>query len=73
MPESGEKVFYHWLENIEPWTIPASSGGATRSVWYGPKKKSDPNSSLISISYASDLQMFCATTEEEAIELTGIL
>ncbi len=28
MPESGEKVFYHWLENIEPWCI-------SRQLWWG--------------------------------------
>ncbi|MEL7099964.1 MAG: valine--tRNA ligase [Pseudomonadota bacterium] len=28
IPESGEKVYYHWLENIEPWTI-------SRQLWWG--------------------------------------
>ncbi|PYC48098.1 valine--tRNA ligase [Litorivita pollutaquae] len=28
MPESGEKVYYHWLENIEPWCI-------SRQLWWG--------------------------------------
>ncbi|SDY31834.1 valine--tRNA ligase [Citreimonas salinaria] len=28
MPESGEKTYYHWLENIEPWTI-------SRQLWWG--------------------------------------
>ena len=28
MPESGEKVFFHWLENIEPWCI-------SRQLWWG--------------------------------------
>ncbi|WP_425090740.1 valine--tRNA ligase [Tropicimonas sp. S265A] len=28
LPESGEKVYYHWLENIEPWTI-------SRQLWWG--------------------------------------
>ncbi|HHL22565.1 MAG TPA: valine--tRNA ligase, partial [Aliiroseovarius sp.] len=28
MPESGEKVFYHWLDNIEPWCI-------SRQLWWG--------------------------------------
>ncbi|WP_424940966.1 valine--tRNA ligase [Aliiroseovarius sp. S253] len=28
MPESGEKTFYHWLENIEPWCI-------SRQLWWG--------------------------------------
>ena len=28
VPESGEKVYYHWLENIEPWCI-------SRQLWWG--------------------------------------
>ena len=28
MPESGEKVYYNWLENIEPWCI-------SRQLWWG--------------------------------------
>ena len=31
LPEQYEKVYYHWLENIEPWCIRASSGGVIRS------------------------------------------
>ena len=37
LPESGEKVFYHWLENIEPWTISRQLWwGHQIPVWYGP-------------------------------------
>ncbi|MEL6839494.1 MAG: valine--tRNA ligase [Pseudomonadota bacterium] len=37
MPESGEKVFYHWLENIEPWCISRQLWwGHQIPVWYGP-------------------------------------
>jgi valyl-tRNA synthetase len=28
LPDSGEKTFYHWLENIEPWCI-------SRQLWWG--------------------------------------
>ncbi|SFL55076.1 valine--tRNA ligase [Shimia aestuarii] len=28
LPESGEKTYYHWLENIEPWCI-------SRQLWWG--------------------------------------
>ena len=28
MPESGEKVYFHWMENIEPWCI-------SRQLWWG--------------------------------------
>ena len=36
MPESGEKTYYHWLENIEPWTISRQLWWGHRiPVWYG--------------------------------------
>ncbi|TDE41159.1 valine--tRNA ligase [Antarcticimicrobium sediminis] len=28
LPKSGERTFYHWLENIEPWCI-------SRQLWWG--------------------------------------
>ncbi|WP_456391332.1 valine--tRNA ligase [Profundibacter sp.] len=28
MPDSGKKVYYHWMENIEPWCI-------SRQLWWG--------------------------------------
>ena len=28
MPESGKKVYYHWMQNIEPWCI-------SRQLWWG--------------------------------------
>ena len=28
LPDSGEKIYYHWLENIEPWCI-------SRQLWWG--------------------------------------
>ena len=28
IPESGEKTYYHWLNNIEPWCI-------SRQLWWG--------------------------------------
>ncbi|WP_415402328.1 valine--tRNA ligase [Tateyamaria sp. SN3-11] len=37
LPESGEKVYYHWLENIEPWCISRQLWwGHQIPVWYGP-------------------------------------
>ena len=39
MPESGEKVYYHWLDNIEPWCISRQLWwGHQIPVWYGPKQ-----------------------------------
>ncbi len=42
MPESGEKVFYHWLENIEPWCISRQLWwGHQIPVWYVPGRNAD--------------------------------
>ncbi|MDP4032340.1 MAG: valine--tRNA ligase [Pseudorhodobacter sp.] len=38
MPPSGEKTYFHWLENIEPWCISRQLWwGHQIPVWYGPK------------------------------------
>ena len=37
LPESQEKTYYHWLENIEPWCISRQLWwGHQIPVWYGP-------------------------------------
>ncbi len=37
IPESGEKTYFHWLENIEPWCISRQLWwGHQIPVWYGP-------------------------------------
>ncbi len=61
MPESGEKVFYHWLENIEPWCISRQLWwGHQIPVWYGPE---------IGAGIMSDESVpFCATTQAEVEE-----
>ncbi|WP_415919912.1 valine--tRNA ligase [Tateyamaria sp. SN6-1] len=42
LPESGEKVYYHWLENIEPWCISRQLWwGHQIPVWYGPRFDND--------------------------------
>ncbi len=39
IPESGEKTYYHWLENIEPWCISRQLWwGHQIPVWYGPSE-----------------------------------
>jgi valyl-tRNA synthetase len=39
MPESDKKVYFHWLENIEPWCISRQLWwGHQVPVWYGPNK-----------------------------------
>ncbi|WP_370312431.1 valine--tRNA ligase [Sagittula sp.] len=55
MPESGEKTYYHWLENIEPWCISRQLWwGHQIPVWYIPGEE--------------DWFPICAATEAEALE-----
>ncbi|MFW2542021.1 valine--tRNA ligase [Primorskyibacter sp. 2E107] len=55
IPESGEKTYYHWLENIEPWCISRQLWwGHQIPVWYLPGEE--------------DWIALCAATEEEALE-----
>ncbi len=38
IPESGEKTYFHWLENIEPWCISRQLWwGHQIPIWYGPQ------------------------------------
>ncbi len=44
MPERDEKVYFHWLENIEPWCISRQLWwGHQIPVWYGPLLAPDGN------------------------------
>ena len=55
LPESGEKTYFHWLENIEPWCI-------SRQLWWGHQ---------IPVWYIpgeDDWYPICAATEAEALE-----
>jgi valyl-tRNA synthetase len=63
MPESGEKTYYHWLENIEPWCISRQLWwGHQIPVWYGPKLADDKSAFIF-----GEEQKFCAATEDEAL------
>lgn len=65
LPESGEKTYYHWLENIEPWCISRQLWwGHQIPVWFGPsiEEVNDPEGSY-------SLKEFCASNSNEAIEL----
>ena len=55
MPESGEKTYYHWLDNIEPWCI-------SRQLWWGHQ---------IPVWFDADGNQFCAATEAEAQAMAG--
>lgn len=70
IPESGEKTYYHWLENIEPWCISRQLWwGHQIPVWYGPKFEDGGDFNLSAYSFGtSELQTFCAASRAEAIE-----
>ncbi|MEM1079648.1 MAG: valine--tRNA ligase [Pseudomonadota bacterium] len=65
MPESGEKTYYHWLDNIEPWCISRQLWwGHQIPVWYGPDLRKEDTGGY-SDNYDEPLA-FCAATYEEA-------
>ena len=51
VPESWAKTYYHWLENIQPWTI-------SRQIWWGHQ---------IPAWYGADGRVFVAETAEAAL------
>ena len=73
MPESGEKVFYHWLENIEPWCISRQLWwGHQIPVWYGMRKNEDgtlssANSNNPGRDRSTTWHAFCANSEAEVL------
>ncbi len=50
LPESGEKVYYNWLDNIEPWCI-------SRQLWWGHQ---------IPVWTDAEGNQYCAASEAEA-------
>ncbi|WP_299654559.1 valine--tRNA ligase [uncultured Tateyamaria sp.] len=72
LPESGEKVYYHWLENIEPWCISRQLWwGHQIPVWYGPSvsKTAHRGNGFSATQDMLDYQnptAFCAATFEDA-------
>jgi valyl-tRNA synthetase len=72
IPESGEKTYYHWLENIEPWCISRQLWwGHQIPVWYGPIKEGDR---LVikdfgeTFSFSERSKAFCAANVKEALK-----
>jgi valyl-tRNA synthetase len=62
MPQSGERTYFHWLENIEPWCISRQLWwGHQIPVWYGP----DANS----LGIAVQAKPICAANEQECLEI----
>ena len=54
-PEQYENLYLSWLANIEPWCI-------SRQLWWGHQ---------VPVWYDEDGNAFCASTEEEAISMSG--
>ncbi len=55
LPERDARVYFHWLENIEPWCI-------SRQLWWGHQ---------IPVWYDEEGNAYCARTEEEARAKAG--
>ncbi len=65
MPESQRKVYFHWLENIEPWCISRQLWwGHQIPVWYGPAKN---KSGEVDYSISQKVE-FCGASFEEVAE-----
>jgi valyl-tRNA synthetase len=77
MPESGEKVYFHWLDNIEPWCISRQLWwGHQIPVWYGPAKATGEIDATGVIRIKSDYlsgqnKSFCAVTEAEIVAMAA--
>ncbi len=72
LPEGDKKVYFHWLENIEPWCISRQLWwGHQVPVWYGPRLVSPEEQEKTGGYYLSHNppKAFCATTVEEAMVL----
>ncbi|MGJ8629005.1 MAG: valine--tRNA ligase [Sulfitobacter sp.] len=64
LPEQDKKVYFHWLENIEPWCISRQLWwGHQIPVWYGPKITMTGKQFLID--YDAPVA-YCAPTFQEA-------
>jgi len=64
LPEGDAKVYFHWLENIEPWCISRQLWwGHQIPVWFGPKM----DGGTLDYSSAEKVE-FCAATFEDVAE-----
>ncbi|MCJ2036034.1 valine--tRNA ligase [Methylobacterium sp. J-068] len=73
VPETYEKTFFQWLENIEPWCISRQLWwGHQIPVWYGPKKNPAGGTHLeitspSNIHGSEHFEIIVAASEAEAI------
>ena len=71
MPESGEKVYYNWLDNIEPWCISRQLWwGHQIPVWYGAAILTDDEGQK-RIDWDNPMT-FCAASFEDAVAQADI-
>ena len=69
IPSSGEKTYYHWLENIEPWCISRQLWwGHQIPVWYGPNLAKGSFLNTRDDAGEGNL-IFCAANTNEVIRL----
>ncbi len=54
-PDEQRKVYFNWLDNIEPWCI-------SRQLWWGHQ---------VPVWYDDEGNQYCAASEEEAIKQSG--
>ncbi|ABG31375.1 valine--tRNA ligase [Roseobacter denitrificans] len=66
-PEQDKKVYFNWLENIEPWCISRQLWwGHQIPVWYGPSKY---EISDYPATHSGTPKSFCASSFDDACEL----
>ena len=79
LPEGDKKVYFHWLENIEPWCISRQLWwGHQVPVWYGPTYEEDASGEKILLGSigkrtgeyffdTSNAHTICAASADEAV------
>jgi valyl-tRNA synthetase len=67
LPEQDKKVYFHWLENIEPWCISRQLWwGHQIPVWYGPKMENGQFELAMPFHRNGPSKRFCFANEAEA-------
>ncbi len=67
LPEQDKKVYFHWLENIEPWCISRQLWwGHQIPVWYGPGVVELNGKKELSYEFADQIS-FCAASYDEMV------
>ncbi|MCV3272563.1 valine--tRNA ligase [Roseobacter sinensis] len=77
-PEQDKKVYFNWLENIEPWCISRQLWwGHQIPVWYGPDIRPEEIENAVAVmrdngrpneTYVGAGRTFCASSKTELIE-----